>query len=280
MNGTRPAQAAARDANGVVLSTIEDVVMKISLIAISASAILVTAVTGCGKSSGSAAAAGDDAKPAAVSCMLEDDGVCTEDAPSEELGISVACSMFKGKFAKAPCPTDKRIGVCTEKKDGKSQGKKVYYLGNLQAPLVEDAQKDCTENPLKPGATWAAVAGVDDAAKTAAMPQPAQITASCAMPSGEKCDDYLGKGLTDDDHANTCKDLQGKFATTACAGAKLVGTCRSASSASRYYAGGPSRWNASEAKKDCEVMPGSHFFAAPGQSAPPAAPNKKKTASR
>jgi hypothetical protein len=261
----------------------KDPVMKISLIALSASAILVTALTGCGKSSGAgadkASAQGDDAKPAAVSCMLEDDGVCMEDAPSEELGINIACSMFKGKFVKSACPADKRIGVCNEQKDGKPNGKKVYYLGNLQAPLVEDAKKDCTENPLKPGATFAAVAGADEAAKAAALPQPAQITASCAMASGEKCDDFLGKGLTDDEHATTCGNLSGKLATTPCGTAKLVGTCRSASTASRYYSGGPSRWNAGEAKKDCEIMPGSHFFAAAGQTTPQSSP-KKKTASR
>jgi hypothetical protein len=284
-DGTDPAHAAASDATTSRFNHPRTSVMKISLIAVSASAgllIALTALTGCGKSNGAGAdktAQGDDAKPAAVSCMLEDEGVCMEDAPSEELGVGIACSMFKGKFVKTACPADKRIGVCNEVKDGKPNGKKVYYLGNLQAPLVDDAKKDCVENPLKPGATFAAVAGVDEAAKAAAMPQPTQITASCAMSSGEKCDDYLGKGLTDDEHTNTCKDLSGKFATTPCSGVKLVGTCRSASTASRYYAGGPSRWNAGEAKKDCEIMPGSHFFPAAGQTTPQSSP-KKKTASR
>ena len=258
--------------------------MKLSLIALVASGLLVT-VSGCGKSSAgsdNAGGGGTAAAPAnAVSCMMEDMGVCSEDPASEELGASMACSMFKGKFAKAACPADKRIGVCTEKKEaGKEPGKKVYYLGNTTAPFVSDAQKDCTDNALSPGGTFAAVAGVEDAAKAAAMPQPSQITGSCTMSSGEKCEDYLGKGLTEGDHEGTCKELSGKWSQTPCGATKLVGTCRGSSSASRYYAGGPSAWKAADALKDCEIMPGSHFF--PAAAAPPAAAPapKKKTASR
>lgn len=261
--------------------------MKLSLIALVASGLLVT-VAGCGKSSAGSdnanAAGGGSATPSnAVSCMMEDMGVCSEDPASEELGASMACSMFKGKFAKTACPTDKRIGVCTEKKEaGKEPGKKVYYLGNLSAPFVADAQKDCTDNPLSPGGTFAAVTGMEEAAKTAAMPQPSQITGSCTMPSGEKCDDYLGKGLTEGDHESTCKELSGKWSATACGATKLVGTCRGSSTASRYYAGGPSAWKSKDALSDCEIMPGNHFFAAPAAAAPPAAAAapKKKTASR
>ena len=259
--------------------------MKLTLIALAASALVVT-VTGCSKSSAgtdnaAASGGGTTAQSNAVSCVMEDMGICSEDPASEELGASMACSMFKGKFAKTACPADKRIGVCTEKKEaGKEPGKKVYYLGNLSAPFVDDAKKDCTENPLSPGGTFAAVAGVDEAAKAAAMPQPSQITGSCTMASGEKCDDYLGKGLAEGDHESTCKELSGKWSASPCGAVKLVGTCRGSSTASRYYAGGPSAWKATDAQKDCEIMSGSHFFAAPGAAAPAAPAPKKKTASR
>ncbi len=256
--------------------------MKLSLIAVVASGLIVT-VTGCSKSSaGSDNAAGSGAAASnAVSCTMEDMGICSEDPASEELGASLACSMFKGKFAKTACPTDKRIGVCTEKKEaGKEPGKKVYYLGNLSAPFVSDAQKDCTDNPLSPGGTFAAVAGIEEAAKTAAMPQPSQITGSCTMSSGEKCDDYLGKPMMEGEHESTCKELSGKWSATACGATKLVGTCRGSSSASRYYAGGPSAWKATDAQKDCEIMPGNHFFPGPAAATPAAPTPKKKTAAR
>jgi hypothetical protein len=258
--------------------------MKLSLITLLSASLLALA-TGCGKSSASSdkASGGDQATASnAVSCNMPDMGVCSEDPASEELGASMACSMFKGTFAKSACPADKRIGVCTEKKEAnKEPGKKVYYLGNLSAPFVADAKKDCEENVLSPGGTFAAVAGVDDAAKAAAMPQPAQITGSCAI-NADKCDDYLGKGLTDDEHQNTCKELSGKWSTTPCGATKLVGTCRGSGVASRYYAGGPSSWKSADAQKDCEIMSGNHFFPAAGAApatAPAAAP-KKKTASR
>jgi len=256
--------------------------MKLSLITLLSASLLVAA-TGCGKSSSSDKPAGGDQAAAsnAVSCNMPDMGVCSEDPASEELGASMACSMFKGTFAKSACPADKRIGVCTEKKEaGKEPGKKVYYLGNVSSPLVADAKKDCEENVLTPGGTFAAVAGVDDAAKAAAMPQPSQITGSCAIK--DKCDDYLGKGLTDDEHQNACKEISGTWSTTPCTATKLIGTCREAGTASRYYAGGPSAWKAADAQKDCEILPGGHYFPAAGAAAPaaPAVAPKKKTASR
>lgn len=258
--------------------------MKLSLIALFALGSL-GAVAGCSKSSGGTDTAGAGGGAAAasnvVSCTMEDMGVCSEDPASEELGASMACSMFKGKFAKTACAADKRIGVCTEKKEaGKEPGKKVYYLGNASAPLVADAKKDCEENPLSPGQTFAAVAGVDDAAKAAAMPQAAQITGSCTIK--DKCDDYLGHGLADGDRETSCKEVTGTWSTAPCSAAKLIGTCRESGMASRYYAGGPSAWKAADAQKDCEILPGGHYFPAPGAPAPAAAPAapKKKTASR
>jgi len=166
------------------------------------------------------------AVPKGGSCNVEKQGICEEYADSALGLVEGACkSLLKGSYAKASCSTQNLMGVCESKDE-----KKFYYFGNSAAPWVSDAKDDCEKNAITPG-KFTAQPNAEEQAKQKALPSSDKIIASCNY--GDHCEDIIVDAL--DMEKSTCEQTQGKYATSACPTAGLVGTCVKRGKAVRHY---------------------------------------------
>jgi len=248
-------------------------------------AVLVVATVGCGKKSGDAAGTTTTTNAAAPapgggSCLLEKTGICYEYKDSA-LGLEeAACKdMLKGKYAKAACPADNRIGSCVKDDDTT-----FYYVGSSRTPWVDDARDDCEKNPIKAG-KFTAVAGADELAKKGALPAADRIVASCNDPSIGTCEDYATEDVEIEKAG--CDARKATFARSACPSEKLVASCVRRGETTRIYKGSALGTSAKDLEEQCTkdpILPGHLYLAAgtaladnakKGTAAPPAAAKAK-----
>ncbi len=240
------------------------------------------ALLACGKpgaSSNSSPAASatltSAAAPKGGSCNEAKAGICTEYSDNP-LGIAEsACKeMFAGTYAKAACPSENVLGYCTKDKGDKQY----YYFGNGVAAWVDDAKKDCEQNPLTPGKfTVATTANIEQLAKDKALPTSDRIAGSCVHKDGS-CDDVVGRMA--ELEKQFCEDAGGKFGTTACSADALVGSCVKHGKVSRFYSANLKTNTVKQLTTDCEDSLGQgHWYegpAAPKAAVKPAKPAKAK----
>jgi hypothetical protein len=240
-------------------------------------AIMGLTVAACGKpgKDGQAGSASVTSAPVPKggSCNVEKQGICEEYADSA-LGLAEgACkSLMKGTYAKAACSTQNLMGVCETKDE-----KKFYYFGNSVAPWVSDAKEDCEKNAITPG-KFTAQPNAEEQAKTKALPSPDKISASCTLSDGQ-CEDIIVDAL--DMEKSSCESSQGKYATSACPTAGLVGSCVKRGKVVRYYEKQLKTQKMSELQNWCDsngILFG-HFYPDPNApKAPAAAPAGKPAA--
>lgn len=219
--------------------------------------------------------------PKGGSCTEEKTGVCTEYSDNP-LGIAEsACkSMFKGTYAKSGCSTTNLIGSCQRKSEstGKPGDKEFYYYGNGVAPWLEDAKKDCENNPLFPGGKFTAQPDAEAKSKEKGIPEASHFSGSCVK-SDNSCEDNFGR-LGGDGDKQICEDLGGKYSDKACDQTNLVGSCLKTGKVSRYFSANLKGSSMKNLQSDCEngFMTG-HWYPSPNAPAD-AKPADAKPASK
>lgn len=128
-----------------------------------------------------------------------------------------------------PCPREKAMGTCKLEKDGETY----YYFPNTDADsilgyeTVDEAKKDCEEEPLK--GKFAATAGFK-------MP-PMQVKGVCVSAKFKHCDEAhaLHGGIA----KSNCEGSEGKWTDGAgkCPTEGIIGTCE-ADDETIYYSAG------------------------------------------